>query len=180
MPTEAHSFFFLHFNSSLPSACNFILFAFVWNKPQHFLQNKILLLLYMVWCLKWRFFFYYVTPFQLNWSRFIRSRHLMENCPIWIFRWDFTFLSLSYKEITLGEKLFERTGYQKTRRGQISCVYTTVKCDFSTPSRNECRSGARRGSSFSPHTEPLQSWITELEKQLIAPSCWACAKYSLH
>lgn len=27
-----------------------------------------------------------------------------------------------------------------------------------------------RGSSFSPHTEPLQSWITELEKQLIALS----------
>lgn len=23
-------------------------------------------------------------------------------------------------------------GYQKPRRGQISCVYTTVKCDFST------------------------------------------------
>lgn len=45
---------------------------------------------------------------------------------------------------------------------------------------NECGCGARRGSSFSPHTEPLQSWITELEKQLIALSSWACAKYSLH
>lgn len=40
--------------------------------------------------------------------------------------------------------------------------------------------GARQGSSFSPHSEPLQSWITELEKQLIALSSWACAKYSLH
>ena len=45
---------------------------------------------------------------------------------------------------------------------------------------NQGGCGARQESSFSPHTEPLQSWITELEKQLIALSSWACAKYSLH